>query len=136
VLKKTWRAIRLDFSFGGMNQGFVHVIGPHSLNGSARMTHACGDSHTASHGALWQIGYRHRHESRCRDVLRVIDSRWTSSKCAHHITEGLGTVRCQRCDSSYHPPPRGRRGKGLRVRIRRSNHRSMNMEEQHAPSVI
>src|SRR5687768_14959816 len=44
-------------SFGSEKQGIVHVIGPEQGLTQPGMTVVCGDSHTATHGALGALAF-------------------------------------------------------------------------------
>jgi 3-isopropylmalate/(R)-2-methylmalate dehydratase large subunit len=45
------------FSLGSEHQGIVHVIGPEMGLTQPGMTIVCGDSHTATHGAMGALGF-------------------------------------------------------------------------------
>jgi 3-isopropylmalate/(R)-2-methylmalate dehydratase large subunit len=47
---------------GDVEQGIVHVIGPQLGITQPGMTIVCGDSHTATHGAVRGTRLRHRHQ--------------------------------------------------------------------------
>ena len=56
------RRVRVPyFGVNDVRQGIVHVIGPEQGLTQPGMTIVCGDSHTATHGALGRAGLRHRH---------------------------------------------------------------------------
>ena len=48
-------------SWDSPNRGIVHVMGPEMGATQPGMTIVCGDSHTATHGAVRRAGVRHRH---------------------------------------------------------------------------
>ncbi len=45
------------FDLGEVEQGIVHVIGPELGLSQPGMTIVCGDSHTATHGALGALAF-------------------------------------------------------------------------------
>jgi 3-isopropylmalate/(R)-2-methylmalate dehydratase large subunit len=49
------------FDLNDEDQGVVHIIGPELGITQPGMIIVCGDSHTATHGALGASGLRHRH---------------------------------------------------------------------------
>ena len=50
------------FGLQSDKQGVVHIIGPELGLTQPGMTIVCGDSHTATHGAMGALGFWHRHQ--------------------------------------------------------------------------
>lgn len=58
AIEKNVRDFGIEFAgLGDPRQGIVHVIGPESGRTQPGMTIACGDSHTATHGAFGSIAF-------------------------------------------------------------------------------
>jgi 3-isopropylmalate/(R)-2-methylmalate dehydratase large subunit len=82
--------IRL-FDVGDPNQGIVHVVGPQLGLTRPGSTIACGDSHTATHGAFGAIAFGIG-TTQVRDVLASQTVLMTKPKCYRIEVQGrLGT---------------------------------------------
>ena len=112
------------FDFASGRQGIVHVIGPELGLVHPGMTVACGDSHTATHGAFGTLAFGIG-TSQVRDVL--------ASQCLSVDPLGVrrieigGNARAwcpaEGRDPARHPPPRSQGRHRLRLRVRGRGHR-------------
>ncbi len=100
-------------------QGIVHVIGPELGLTQPGMTIACGDSHTATHGAVGRHRLRHRDHPGARRARHAVpvDGQAQAAPGARGRHAGPGRVRQGR-DPGHHQPARREGRRRLRLRVR------------------
>jgi 3-isopropylmalate/(R)-2-methylmalate dehydratase large subunit len=117
------------FGLGDQRQGIVHVVGPEQGLSQPGMIIVCGDSHTATHGALGALAFG----IGASEVAHVLATQalWQRKAKNMRVTvDGvLGTGRaCQGCDPGHHRQDRCRRRHGHVIEYAGSTIRALSIE--------